>query len=122
MGSWGEGPFNNDSAADMLAVLGRHIETAIKRKSNRAASYHYDNARAAIQILVISHGTDILGGLSLQPALEALERIKADEEWIDNWRNPRAIVKQLDKEIRQVKRAMAKCKGCSPRKFRGKKR
>jgi len=120
MGAWGVGPFSNDSASDMVAVLSRHIETAIKRKANRAASYHYANARAAIQVLLLSHGTDILGGPPLHPALDALERIKADEEWINDWRDPREIIKQLDKEIRQVKRAMAKCKGCSPRKLRGK--
>ena len=47
MGAWGTGPFDNDGAADMMAGLTEPIRLAAERKTNRSASYHYQEARAA---------------------------------------------------------------------------
>jgi hypothetical protein len=109
MGAWGIGPFDNDGAADMIAKLSKHIDKAVRTKSDRAASYYYQEARAAAAIVLFSHGTDILGGPSLEPALKVLERMRADEGWIGVWRDPRDICKQLDKEIRKLRRKIKTC-------------
>jgi Domain of unknown function (DUF4259) len=120
MGAWGTGPFDNDGAADMVAGLTEPIRLAAERKTNRSASYHYQEARAAAAILLFSHGTDILGGPSLEPALKALERIRADDEWCDNWRDPQQIRKALDKEIRALRRKIKTC--CAPKKAEAERR
>ena len=114
MGAWGTGPFDNDGAADMMAGISREITEALKPKSNHSASYHYSEARAAAALLLFSHGTDILGGPSLEPALAALERMRGDEEWIGVWRSELEICQQLDKEIRALRRKIKTC--CAPKK------
>jgi hypothetical protein len=120
MGAWGTGPFDNDGAADMIAKISKEIDKALRFKSNRSASYHYQEARAAAAILLFSHGTDILGGPSLEPALAALERMRGDEEWIGVWRSELEICQQLDKEIRTLKRKIKTC--CAPKKAEAEKR
>jgi len=119
MGCWGYGPFDCDSAADMVAKLTKPIVLAATRK--RCASYHYGEARAAIQMILLAHGTDILGGPPLAMCLDALTRIVGDEQYVNDFKEPLKAATQLRKELRQVKRAMAKCEGCSPRAFRKKK-
>jgi hypothetical protein len=120
MGAWGTGPFDNDGAADMIAKISKEIDKALKPKNNRSASYHYQEARAAAAILLFSHGTDILGGPSLEPALQALERMRGDEEWIGVWRSELEICQQLDKEIRALRRKIKTC--CAPKKAEAEKR
>jgi hypothetical protein len=112
MGAWGTGPFDNDGAADMIAKISKEIDKALRFKSNRSASYHYQEARAAAAILLFSHGTDILGGPSLEPALAALERMRADAEWIQSWKSEQKICAQLNLEIRALKRKIKTC--CAP--------
>jgi Domain of unknown function (DUF4259) len=107
MGAWGEGPFDNDNAADMIGGLTNHVRFVVEAKTDRTASRGYNECRAAIQLILLAHGTDILGGPDLQMCMNALIRIRQDEKnYIDTWRDPRTICKQLDKEIAQVKRAM----------------
>ena len=111
MGTWGPGPFDNDDAADMIAKLMIPIERVTKGKVN--TSYHYSQARAAAKIVWIAHGTDILGGPSLDPILKLLEQMRNDVEWISGWRKPAEIRKALDREIRAVKRTIKTC--CEPK-------
>ena len=106
MGTWGVGAFDNDSAADMVIKLMKPIRIVATRKSSRSASYHYNEARAAAQVVLLAHGSDILGGPDLDLVLRALVRISKDEEWIDNWRDPREIIARLGVEIRATRRAM----------------
>jgi hypothetical protein len=113
MGTWGPGPFDNDSAAGLVARLMKPIRTVLKRKTNRSASYHYDEARAAAIFITIAHGTDILGGPDMREVLKLLERIRADERWLSCWRDPQKPARALDSEIRKVKRIIKTC--CEPK-------
>jgi hypothetical protein len=109
MGSWGTGPFDNDSACDM--VIG--FTTPIKKVLHgRAGSYGYDEARAAVQFIALTHGKDILGGASMLDALELLRRMRADKEWIAGSKIPRRLVAALNREIKQVQGIIKRCKSC----------
>jgi hypothetical protein len=112
MGTWGVGPFDNDDAADMIAGLVRPVKIVVQRKSNGAAQRYYNEARAAAQFLLLSHGTDILGGPGLLPVVQALARIRSDVEWLSSFDSPRAYMNRLDQELNEVLNRMRKCKGC----------
>jgi hypothetical protein len=110
MGTWGVGPFDNDDAADMVAKLMKPLERVETQKSN--ASYHYNEARAVSQFLLLSHGTDILGGPGLLQVVRVLARIRSDAEWIAGFRTHVSIMRQLDDELNAVLHRMEQCKGC----------
>jgi hypothetical protein len=109
MGTWGTGPFDNDDAGDLAAKMVRPVQRVADGKGS---CDDYYLARAAAQFLIVSHGTDILGGPGLVPVLWALARMRADDAWIGNWRSPRKIAAALDKELLDVLGRMRMCKGC----------
>jgi hypothetical protein len=107
MGTWGVGPFENDGAADLVANLLNHVHKATKPKKNKTAWHFYEEARAAATLIVSAHGTDILGGPSLETILQLLQRMRSDEKYfIGSFRDPRPIVSALNAEIRKVKRLL----------------
>ena len=112
MGTWGVGPFDNDDASDMIAKLMKPIEIVETRRSNRSAQYHYNEARAAVQILLLSHATDILGGPELLPAVRVLARIRSDTEWIAEFESSADLIDRLNQELDVVLHRMQECKGC----------
>jgi hypothetical protein len=144
MGIWGTGPFDNDTAGDMVAKMmvpidrvlklpisapfrevtlslkkrGSQSRKIVRRRRSRVyskpvASDHYVAARAAASILLHSHGTDVLGGPSLHRVLEALEKMRADKDWLETWRSSVRIDvdirKALDRQIRAVRRKIRTC-------------
>jgi hypothetical protein len=109
MGAWGHGPFENDGAADLVAGLMKACRiVADETTTARMARTYYPEARVGVQVRLLAHGTDILGGPPLQVALDALQRIRSDQEWIAGWREPKALKAALDAEIRAVQRAIKK--------------
>jgi hypothetical protein len=112
MGTWGNGPFDNDDASDVITRLMKPVHIVETRKSNHSASYHYNEARAVVQLLLLSHGTDILGGPSLLHAVKVLARIRSDVVWIADFRSPAAIMARLDQELDAILHRMRQCKGC----------
>jgi hypothetical protein len=104
MGTYSTHPFGSDAAAEFRAAL---VDQTMKpillvlRRKPRSARYHYDAARAAVQ-LVISHNPKILAGPPLVPALQALVRIRGDQEWLDDWDEPKTIARAIDQEIDAV--------------------
>lgn len=84
--------------------------------SNAKAQDLYCEVRTNAALLLVSHGTDILGGPSLIPVLEALRKIRADKDWLDGWKTPRQIRAALDKEIRALAKKVKTC--CEPNKRR----
>ena len=112
MGTWGVGPFDNDCAGDLIAKFVKPVDIVATRKSNESASYHYNEARAAAQILLLAHGTDILGGPGLSPVVRALARMRADTEWIGGFRDPKKIAKALDVELDAAFNRIRGCGGC----------
>lgn len=116
MGTWGVGPFDNDTAGDMVAKLSRMIDRVVNApptaRGNGQARALYEEARVAARFVAVAHGTDILGGPSLAPVVQMLCRMRSDDDWLANYRNPREIVGALDDEIRDVLLKIATCKGC----------
>jgi hypothetical protein len=102
MGTWGTGPFDNDGACEFVASLHAPIERVLRRKTK--AYYYYGEARAAAKLISIAAGRDMLGGPNLAPAIEVLERIRGDAEWIGTWDKPRLIRAALTREIRELRR------------------
>lgn len=119
MGAWGEGPFDNDAAGDMVSQLMNPIRVVAARKENGGDFVHqvraqrqYAEARAAARFIVIAHGTDMLGGPSLETVLLALVRIRRDTTWLGSWRTPQRVAKKLDAEIEDVLERMKSCRRC----------
>ena len=120
MGVWGTGPFDSDDAADMVAKLVKYINKVNQGSSRPSRGKrrgllvrdHYSSARAAAQVLLVSHGTDILGGPRLEPVVRALARMRMDREWLAGWDSPREIASALDEELRVVHARLAACRGC----------
>jgi Domain of unknown function (DUF4259) len=112
MGTWGEGPFDNDDAADLICRLSKPIDIVGSRKNTESARFHYNEARAVVQFLLLAHGTDILGGPELLPCVRALARIRRDAEWIADFRSPDTCMAQIDCELDAVLLELGRCKGC----------
>lgn len=112
MGVWGYGPFDNDRAGDMVAKLSQDVKRVVEAKTDAAARYRYDSARAAAQFMLLAHGTDILGGPSIELAVEALARMRSDTAWLASMREPKRLAKRLDEELNAVLAHMRACKGC----------
>jgi hypothetical protein len=112
MGTWGYGPFDSDDAGDMLVKLSKSIERVVNATADTYASECYSEARAAIQILLLAHGTDILGGPGLYYPLMALARMRGDAEWLAGFRHPRKLATLVDNEMAAVLARMRACKGC----------
>lgn len=108
MGTWGTGPFDNDDAADMIAGLARKVHRVVERND----SDDYGEARAAAAVIVVAHGTDILGGIGLDVVLKALVKMRENSEWLAGYRRPQQIAEALDKELGAVLAKMRACKGC----------
>jgi len=108
MGAWGVGPFDNDTAGDMLAKFKAPIKRALKSKDD----YDYYEARVAAQILTLSHGTDILGGPGLTDVVKLLVMMRSDKDWVSGWKSPRKMANALDYEIAHVIDVMRLCRGC----------
>ena len=112
MGVWGEGPFDNDAAGDMVAGLTKYVSDVVDAKTDDRARDHYYEARFAIEFIVLAHGTDILGGAPLQNTIKALVRMRNDREWLSEWKSPRRIAKALEAQIERVYEIIVNCKRC----------
>jgi hypothetical protein len=114
MGAWGTGPFDNDGAADLIIKLMKPVDIVLSAHGRGHARnfYRYNDARAACMLVAAAHGTDILGGPDIHRVLACLRLIRADDEFIETWSSTRRIVEALERDIRKVKRIIAKCKAC----------
>ena len=96
----------------MVAKLSQDVKRVVEAKTDAAARYRYDSARAAAQFMLLAHGTDILGGPSIELAVEALARMRSDTAWLASMREPTRLAKRLDEELNAVLAHMRACKGC----------
>jgi len=108
MGTWGEGPFDNDAAGDLVAGMMKSINKVVEKDDR----YSYEAARACAQFVLAAHGTDILGGPGLAPLIRALARIRMNREWVGGFRRPRKIASALNRELEAVLERTRTCKGC----------
>jgi Domain of unknown function (DUF4259) len=132
MGVWGTGPFDNDDASDMVAelmdpihrVLKFPVDVPLRRTRGKhfrtRASDFYSKARAAAAIILLAHGTDILGGPRLELVLQALKKMRTDKKWIETWGHPKrtttqnrvlrsCLVESINSQIRAVQRKIRVC-------------
>jgi hypothetical protein len=93
----------------MIAGLMKPIEKVLKLKTPRSRAYYYGEARCAAKLVFSAHGTDILGGPSLGPILDLLRIMRADDEWLDDWKDKTTVIAALNKEIAAVRRVMRTC-------------
>ena len=101
MGTWGYGPYDNDDASDLVAdLLTRHIRGALQQNALRA-SQHYNNARAAANIVLESYG-DIQGAPSIPDVIRVLARIRCDVEWLSGMREPKLLARALNAELQDA--------------------
>lgn len=112
MGVWGMGPFDSDDAGDMVAGLSDKITRVVMAKTDARARDYYNEARAVVQIVLLTHGTDILGGGGLDALFKALIRMRSDTEWLAGWKQPKLIARRIEKEISLVFDRMRTCKYC----------
>jgi len=108
MGTWGYEPFENDGAADMIAGLFDPVRKMLRTRDVRERRAHYGEARGAIELAIRAAGTDILGGPNLKHAVQALDSILADKEWIEDAHEPNDLAAALVRQKRRVERAIAR--------------
>lgn len=122
MGTWGEGPFDNDAAADLVAGLMRRVTVVLDEGALAHAEgaegdkphppTYYGEARAAAQFIMLAHGTDILGGPPIANVLKLLAQMRSDTEWLAGWKQPRKVAERLEAEMTAVIMLVHACKGC----------
>ncbi len=112
MGAWGYGPFANDDAGNLIARFSRDVERVVNAKTDSAARHRYGYARAAAQIMLLSHHTDILGGPSIELAVRAIARMRGDAEWLGSFREPKRMAAALTGELATLLGRMRACKSC----------
>ncbi|MGE0712123.1 MAG: hypothetical protein AB7N76_32065 [Planctomycetota bacterium] len=105
MGAWGEGPLQNDSAADWFGDL--FDRTGLREQAVAALRAGPDQVRAAAWLVAQ------LGRVYVWPidhldedrilAASALLRLKACEDWIECWGDQGAIQAALDAEIEALR-------------------
>lgn len=115
MGTWGYGPFDNDQAGDMVARLFQDVKRVVNAKTDSAARHRYTSARVGAHVMLLAHGTDILGGPNMELAVKALARMRSDTDWLATYREPRKIAKALTEELATMLGRMRACKGCRKR-------
>lgn len=108
MGAWGYGPFDNDTAGDMCAALTKHVTRVAEGRKNG----DYETCRVAAQFLLVSHGTDILGGPGLGEVVRALVRMRCDTDYLLSAREPKKLAAALDMEMTAALARMQACRGC----------
>lgn len=106
MGVWGVGPFDNDSAADMICLMLKPVHRVVRSKTNEKVRYEYLEARAIAQIVLLAHPR----GPYLETVLRALVRMRSDGEWLGTWREPQSVMMKLNAEIMEVLIKMRTCK------------
>lgn len=108
MGTWGYGPFDNDTAGDMIADIASAVSKTVDAKTDTEAQQHYQQARVAAAILASTFGTDILGGPDPEKAIRALARMRKDVEHLSSARNPMLYALAIEKQMSELLSALSR--------------
>ena len=97
MGSWGYGPYDNDTAGDLT-------DTVLSPLLDKFTSKDHLEARAAISLFFEFHK---LRGWTLdqehrEAAVERLTRILKDKKFVNDWSKPDVFRLSVEKEIRSL--------------------
>lgn len=105
MGSWGYGPYDNDSAADWFYGLeDTGLYDLIERGLN-SNDYHEQRAAAwLVQRLAITAYVYDINKMDdhRKLAVEKLQTILNDQMWIDTWRDTDEIIAELKQQIHEI--------------------
>ena len=109
MGAWGEGPYDNDTAADWFYDISKKPITSLI--TNGLESKDYDEIRAAAYLLERVGETHwVYPEEYREPhvnlALEKLKDILQDDEWTSNWRDVKAIKKSVKDQIKALEKLL----------------
>lgn len=118
MGAWGYKPFDNDEAgewaASVASVLAKKIEAALSRNPRRwglRTRGNYDEIRAAADMFVSLASDKVAIHIAhadverIKPkAVRALSLILEDDEYLDEWQDPKKIRKSISAQIKQLEK------------------
>jgi len=102
MGAWGERPFENDVALDWIAPV-RLTLTRNKILKALSTTDEYEKnylIRAAARKMLIPFLRK-----DYELAVEKLQEVLNDEEWINSWKSPKKIREEINKQIADLKLA-----------------
>jgi hypothetical protein len=102
MGAWGEGPYDNDSAADAFSVFCDETNLSI-RINDMLNHEHYEVQRADAYILeglgrVYVYDIDKIED-DLSYAITKLQDMLDDDLWLDGWDSRTAIEEEIQVQI-----------------------
>jgi len=102
MAAWGYGPTESDGAQDFLAD-NRLLQLSHARKTLDAWWPDPDATRGAAQLLADLAQEQPEGTLPyLELAIDKLEKLKDNEQWLDSWDEPRKGKRAIQKQIRAL--------------------
>jgi hypothetical protein len=126
MGAWGNGTFDNDDSLEFfyvtLDIVSRRCLKTLRGKNRRA----YDEQRAAAQVLDMVIAMRTLGpeklaallpssptihdgdAVAARAAIKRLEDILKDDDWLDEWEEPRAVRDRVMKEKTALEKRVSK--------------
>lgn len=105
MGAWGTDVFDNDSACDFMYYIEKPIEKLLLKKINY---YDYADYRAAAEIIIkLSDKYRFTDELPVA-AVEKLNFVLRDRDWINSWCDEKDIIKDLKRQIRALNKIIGK--------------
>jgi hypothetical protein len=110
MGAWGTRPYDNDTAADWFGNVLQPVSDSIEELLNRPVDEsHYDEYRAAAWLLIKIGRNFVYDTFRRDDHLsrlhDRLQTIRADQGWMDGWRDSEDIKGEMDEIIIQMQRA-----------------
>jgi hypothetical protein len=96
MGAWGYGPFETDGAGDWGTGLAQKIVAGVRSKDEEVA-------RAAAAVMVATESTLGIPSDFVQDAIDRLEGILEDDDFIRSYDDEGAIVRALGTQISELK-------------------
>lgn len=109
MGSWGEKPYENDSAADWFGDVLTPVSERVQDLLDAPVDINlYSEYRAAAWMLTKIGRTFVYPSDKLDDHLsrlhDRLQTIRNDQAWLDCWRDQDSIKQEMDGQIRQMQR------------------
>lgn len=109
MGAWGYTALENDGALDWR---GDFTDAVVKLIRKGLKSKWEDQQRAAAKTLILLHKHEILSPWKAEDDLELaaakLKKILKDKQWLEGWKDPKAVQRDLRAQIRTLERLAEK--------------
>lgn len=100
MGAWNEHPFGNDDAMDWLSELCAKIAYTAKKASISEDDYQQIRAAVEVTIAMARHGATAFQEEDVACMRACLESMLENTSWINDWNKPKAIQKEIKRQIR----------------------